>query len=94
MKIESRVIQLKASATTELMRCGLHPFQDLPDENGRPSKCFARGEWKVYLEQPEDLARAARYVEGNPEKEGLSKQHWPFVTPLSAWLERSAARRG
>jgi REP element-mobilizing transposase RayT len=71
-------IQLKGAATRELIQAGIHPFQ----QEGRPPKCFARGEWKVYLDADDDLRRAIRYVEENPEKEGLSRQVWAFVV---AW---------
>ena len=79
MKVESLVIQLKGSATEQLREESLHPFQDQLDKQGRPHKCFARGEWKVYL-APDDVPRAITYAEKNPEKEGLPAQRWKFVT--------------
>jgi REP element-mobilizing transposase RayT len=81
ISVESIVIQLKASATRHLMKDGLHPFQGQTDRQGRTPKCFARGEWKVYLDR-DDPPRAVRYVEANPEKEGKPRQHWSFVTPF------------
>ena len=80
MKVESLVIQLKGSATEQLRAESLHPFQDQLDKHGRPHKCFARREWKVYLAQ-DDVPRAITYAEKNPEKEGLPVQKWKFVTP-------------
>ncbi len=71
------VIQLKAAATRQLVKLGVHPF---PGEIPRP-KCFARGEWDVFLDTADDVERAICYVENNPEKEGLPRQHWDFVTP-------------
>lgn len=68
-------IQLKGAATRELVRQQLHPAGNGP----RPSKCFARGEWKVFLDTEEDVLRAIGYVELNPEKEGLQRQRWSFV---------------
>ncbi len=50
-------------------------------KTGRRPKCFARGEWKVFLD-PEDVPRAIRYVENNPVKEGKPPQRWTFVTPV------------
>jgi hypothetical protein len=47
---------------------------------GRPPQCFARGEWKVFLD-PEDVPEAVNYVEDNPLKEGLRRQNWNFVVP-------------
>ena len=78
--IEQLVIQLKASATLSLIAEGRHPFGD-EKENGRPQKCFARGQWKVFLDAG-DVPRAVRYVEDNPLKEGKKKQLWSFVTPF------------
>ena len=77
LKIEPLVIQLKGHATRALIENGVHPFGDI----AKPApKCFARGEWKVYLE-PDEVHRAIRYVENNPVKEGKPQQHWPFVAP-------------
>jgi REP element-mobilizing transposase RayT len=78
LKVEQLVIQLKGIATKRLVEEGLHPFGEMTDESGRPAKCFARGEWKVYLDPP-DVPWAVRYVEKNPEKEGKQPQRWPFV---------------
>ena len=44
MKVEQLVIQLKGSATEQLIEEGLHPFPDQRDQQDRPHKCFARGE--------------------------------------------------
>ena len=79
--VESLVIQLKGSASERLRMESLHPFQHLLDKNGRPYKCFARGQWKVYL-GPDDVEAAIQYVERNPEKDGLPRQTWRFVSPL------------
>ena len=67
--VEKVVIQLKGYATRQLRAEGFHP----------PSRCWARGEWKVFLDSPEDIQRAIRYVEENPKKEGLPRQHWKSV---------------
>jgi REP element-mobilizing transposase RayT len=80
MNVERRVVQLKAAATTELLKRGLHPFENERQANDRPPKCFARGEWKVFLYDAANVERAIPYVEANPEKEGLPRQAWPFVT--------------
>ena len=73
LNVEPLVIQLKGAATRRLIAEGLHPFAS--GEN-----CFARGQWKVFLDTPKDVLRAIRYVELNPEKEGLPSQPWPFIT--------------
>jgi REP element-mobilizing transposase RayT len=79
LKVEQLVVQLKGAATRRLVAEGIHPFQDSPFKNGAPPKCFARGKWKVFLNTEEEVRRAIRYVEQNPEKEGLRRQHWKFV---------------
>ncbi len=88
LSVESVVIQLKGAATKQLIGEKIHPF----DGN---EKCWTRGEWKVFLFQEGDVARAIRYVEQNPVKDGKPAQNWPFVT--SPELSRSAPqtpRRG
>jgi REP element-mobilizing transposase RayT len=82
LKIEQVVIQLKADATQQLVAENLHPFSHIRLANGRPPKCWARGEWSVFLETEEEIRRAIEYVENNPEKEGKPRQRWSFVTPL------------
>ena len=72
------MVQLKGAATERLVADGVHPFGHLTDAKGRPPKCFARGEWKVFLDPP-DVPRAIEYVERNPEKEGKPRQKWSFV---------------
>jgi REP element-mobilizing transposase RayT len=81
MDVEQLLIQLKGAATESLKKQGLHPFAAMKDKQGRTPKCFARGEWKVYLDPP-DVPRAVRYVEDNPLKEGKARQRWSFVVPL------------
>ena len=81
LEVEPLVIQLKGAATESLNQEGIHPFSHIVEKNGRHPKCFARGEWKVFLETPTDILRAIAYVENNPLKEGKPRQHWPFVTP-------------
>jgi REP element-mobilizing transposase RayT len=80
LKAEQLVIQLKGAATRELVERGLHPFANRRSEAGRLHKCFARGEWKVFLDCDADIRRAIYYVEGNPMKEGQPPQRWEFVT--------------
>jgi REP element-mobilizing transposase RayT len=41
--------------------------------------------WHVFLDSSEDVRRCIRYVEGNPMKEGLPRQEWPFVTAYDNW---------
>jgi len=72
---------LQRAATRELNREGLHPLQDFPHPNGKlPSPWAAKG-WNVFLDKSNDMRRAIAYVEQNPLKAGLRRQHWSFVVP-------------
>jgi len=44
---------------------------------------WAKGCWKVFIEDTGAIASAARYIEMNPIKAGWGPQRWDFVTPLS-----------
>ncbi len=66
--------QLKGHATRRLLAENLHP----------DSKCWSRGQWKVFLNTPNDISRAIRYVEDNPIKERLPPQHWSMVRPFAS----------
>ena len=92
--IKQLVIQLKGAATESLIKQGIHPFGAMRDGPGRIPKCFARGQWKVYLDL-EDVPRAVRYVEDNPLKEGKKRQVWSFVVlPGHRALRFEDSRRG
>lgn len=78
LAVERLVIALKGAATRELKNEGIHPLAAFAHAAGNVPKCFARGEWTVYLD-PKDVTRAIRYVENNPLKEGLPRQTWSFV---------------
>jgi REP element-mobilizing transposase RayT len=80
-RIEQIANWLKGAATRALLAEGLHPFAALAQADGKVPKCWAQGEWKVFLDKEEAIHRAIRYVEDNPQKEGKPRQHWPFVTP-------------
>jgi REP element-mobilizing transposase RayT len=71
---------LKSSATKELLKEGLHPFANECSLNERLPSPWVRGGWTVYLNTPDDVKRAVRYVRDNPLKEGKRMQHWLFVT--------------
>jgi REP element-mobilizing transposase RayT len=94
MKVEQIVIQLKAHATSRLLEEDLHPFGQVRLPNGRPPKCWARGEWSVFLENETDVHRAIQYVEENPLKEGKRHQRWSFVTPLPVQPRRVSGALG
>ena len=79
--IENMVAHLKAKASTELRKADLHPF--VHDDQVYQS-VWADGRWKVFLDAPDDVQRAIKYVEDNPLKEGKPRQRWQCVTP---WFE-------
>jgi hypothetical protein len=41
--------------------------------------------WKVFLDTPADVRRTIHYIEGNPPKWHLPRQHWPFVKEYDGW---------
>ena len=67
-RIEYVIGQFKSQATHAL---------NLPDTP------WTKGAWKVFIEDTETIASAARYIEMNPIKARREPQHWDFVTPLS-----------
>ncbi len=85
-EIDSHVlsIRLKKHATKQLKVEGIHPFQQLLDEDGAVPKCWQRGGWKVYLFNEARVRQTIRYVEDNPLKEGKKKQNWNLVTPFES----------
>ena len=46
---------------------------------------WTKGGWKVFLDAPEEVWPRIRYVEGNPMKEELARQVWPFVVAYDNW---------
>lgn len=73
---------LKREAALALKVARLHPFQHDFERTGELPTCWAEGCWKVFLDTPEAVWRAIRYVENNPMKEGKRLQRWSFVTPF------------
>jgi REP element-mobilizing transposase RayT len=41
--------------------------------------------WHVFLDSTAAVWGRIRYVEGNPSKDGLPRQVWPFVVPYDNW---------
>ena len=81
-KVEQIANLLKGAATRNLVNDNIHPFQDFPDERGKLPHVWASRLWKVYLDSELAIEEAIHYVEQNPIKEGLPKQHWNFVSPF------------
>lgn len=46
---------------------------------------WTKGGWKVFLNAPDEVWSRVRYVEGNPAREGLPRQVWPFVVEYDNW---------
>lgn len=82
-KIESAVNLLKGEASRRLMEKGIHPLAAFRTPDGRVPSAWAEGQWKVFLDSEESIENAIRYVEANPEEEGLPPQRWSFVTAFS-----------
>ena len=50
-----------------------------PANRARPSP-WVRNCWKVFLNSDRDIVRSCNYTNDNPEKHGLPRQYWWFVT--------------
>ena len=85
-KIEYVARRLKAGATKHLTRERRHPFARYVEASGKLPTPWARGEWKVFLDSPDDILRAISYAEQNPIKAGLRPQNWPFVVPYQHFV--------
>ena len=88
-KVEQIATLLKGGATRRIVEDGRHPMQKMKTEGQLPSM-WARGCWKVYLDNDEAIMNAIRYVDENPVEEGKPRQHWPWVAPYqgldSGWV--------
>ena len=80
-KVEQICNLLKGEATKARVAESLHPLAGYKVRDKTPSP-WAVKEWKVYLDNEEAIETAIAYVEANAEKEGKSRQTWPFVTPF------------
>lgn len=81
-KVEQMAKLLKAAATTEIIKDGLHPFAEFKDSDDCFPHMWAESQWKVYLDSEEQIENAIRYVDENPEREGKKRQSWSFVSPF------------
>jgi hypothetical protein len=41
--------------------------------------------WKVFLGTPAGIKRTIGYINGNPPKQRLPRQNWPFMKPYDGW---------
>jgi len=65
----------------EASRDGLRALADVPSDH----PVWSNRPYKVFLYTPEAVRQRANYVGGNPGKEGLPAQVWPFTTPYDGW---------
>jgi REP element-mobilizing transposase RayT len=80
-RVEQMVNLLKGSATTQLIHDDLHPLALHAKPNKRPPTMWGRYQWKVYLEDDQQIGNAIAYVNENPLKEGKPRQVWHWITP-------------
>ena len=52
---------------------------------GSEHPVWAHRPYSVFCCSTEDIGRTIAYIEGNPGKEGLSGQIWPFVRAYDGW---------
>ncbi|MGH7178784.1 MAG: transposase [Tepidisphaeraceae bacterium] len=79
--IELVVGQFKGRATQRMRIANCHPLQRFARNSQAPPTPWAERCWSVYINDHPQLRSAIRYVERHPQKEGLRKQDWWFVTP-------------
>ncbi|MCZ6837019.1 MAG: transposase [Planctomycetota bacterium] len=79
-RIEQIAGHLKGRATKLLNEKGLHPLTK-HIRNGVVPSPWAQGGWNVYLNSEAQIEKAIAYVEMNPVRAGLPRQHWSFVKP-------------
>ncbi len=41
--------------------------------------------WNVFQDNPDDIRRTIPYIQNNPTKMRMPKQHWAFVQPYNGW---------
>ena len=70
---------LKSCATRALTNANIHPLKDHTSKRGGLPTPWSEGCWKVFIDEPDQLGQAIRYVERHPEKEGLPRQRWECV---------------
>jgi REP element-mobilizing transposase RayT len=62
-------------------RMHLRDFSDVEPDH----PVWAARPYKVFLRTPREVRTRVRYVEGNPQKEGLAPQRYDFVTTYDNW---------
>jgi REP element-mobilizing transposase RayT len=70
---------LKAKAAMRLHEEDCHPLKPHAAPSGRAPSPFARGYWCVFLDHDADVVRTIQYVNDNPVRAGLPRQHWRWL---------------
>jgi REP element-mobilizing transposase RayT len=83
---------LKRAGTRQLTVEGLNPMQPFARLGRQMPSPWAQHGWVVFLDTPERMRQAIRYVEDNPLKAGLRRQKWGFVVPYKEY-DRSGEQR-
>jgi REP-associated tyrosine transposase len=73
---EQIIGNLQGMSRAWLLKCDLAPEEH---------PVWTKNGWRVFLSTPAEVWSRIRYIENNPEKEGLSRQAWPFVVPYDNW---------
>jgi len=71
-RAEAMIDQFQSASRLRFSSLGEHPV-------------WTKRGWRVFLNTPTEVQQRIQYVEGNPLKEGLPRQNWPFVTPYDGW---------
>jgi REP element-mobilizing transposase RayT len=77
--IDDIVKHLKAKATRQLTVESLHPFADDPRADETFPSPWARNHWSPFIDSPQYLRKAIDYVNDNPDRAALKRQHWSSV---------------
>lgn len=73
---EHMIENLQVESASMLRRSGL-AHDDHPVWGGHG--------WKVFLDSPDDIRRTIEYIEQNPIKIRLPRQHWGFACAYDGW---------
>ena len=75
-KAEEMIEALQSASRARLCAAGLR-------EADHP--VWTVGGWKGFLDRPDEVQARIAYIEGNPAKNRLPRQIWPFVVPYDGW---------
>ena len=78
---EALIECLKRAGTRAMSEAGIHPLAAFARTSGKHPCPWGEKGWKVFLDTPQEMRGRIRYVEQNPEKAGLRRQHWSCVVP-------------